>query len=190
MGLAPMLFGEFTGRLLTKYGHTPLLAVCFLLFAASCFYTAYFDTDVDFWHISVSRFMIGCALVFFITPLFALSVKDIPNPKLATATGIFHFVRAMVGGVGTSIFTTLWVRRSAYHHERVGENLTLFSRETTSYLDKLGEIGLHGEKALQQMNSALNQQSDILALNDCFYLMGWVFLALLVFLPFARSKKT
>jgi DHA2 family multidrug resistance protein len=189
MGLVPLLFSEFTGRLLTKYGQAPLLAICLLLFAVSCFYTAYFNTDVDFWHIGISRFLTGCALVFFITPLFSLSIKDIPNPKLATSTGIFHFVRAMVAGIGTSVFTTLWMRRSAYHHARVGENLTIFSRETTSYLGQLRDLGLHGEKALTQLNRVLQQQAEMLALNDCFYLMGWVFLALLFFLPFARRKK-
>jgi DHA2 family multidrug resistance protein len=166
-----------------------MLGICFVLFSISCFATAYFTTDVDIWHIGFSRFLLGCALLFFITPLFALSLQDVPGPKLASATGVFHFVRAMVGGVGTSIFTTMWIRRSAYHHATVGENLTIFSKETTSYLDTLSEIGLQGQKALAQMNVALEQQAELLAINDCFYLMGWVFLGLMIFLPFGRAKK-
>jgi MFS transporter, DHA2 family, multidrug resistance protein len=189
IGIAPVLLGELSGKLLTKYGHTLLLGVCFVLFSISCFYTAYFDTDVDIWHVAFSRFLLGCGLVFFITPLFALSVQGVPGPKLASSTGIFHFVRAMFGGVGTSVFTTMWIRRSAYHHATVGENLTVFSSQTTSYLDQLGTLGLHGQKALEQMNVTLDQQSDVLAINDCFFLMGWVFLGLLIFLPLGRTKK-
>jgi MFS transporter, DHA2 family, multidrug resistance protein len=190
IGIAPVCLGIFTGKLLTKYGHTPLLGLCFILFAISCFYTAYFDTDVDIWHVGFSRFLLGCALVFFISPLFALSTQDVPDPKLPSSTGLFHFVRAMVGGVGTSIFTTMWIRRSAYHHATVGENLTVFSQQTTSYLDRLGSLGLHGKKALAQMEVALEQQAEILAINDCFYLMGLVFLGLMIFLPFGRTKKS
>jgi DHA2 family multidrug resistance protein len=189
IGVAPLIFGKFSGKLTTKYGHTPLLGICFVLFAISCFFTAYFDTDVDIWHIGFSRFLLGCALLFFITPLFALSIQDVPEAKLASSTGIFHFVRAMVGGVGTSVFTTMWVRRSAYHHATVGENLTIFSPQTTSFFDKLGELGLHGQKAAAQMDVILEQQAEVLAINDCFYLMGWIFLGLLVFLPFGRTKK-
>jgi MFS transporter, DHA2 family, multidrug resistance protein len=189
MGVAPLIFGKLLGKLMTKYGHTLLLGICFVLFAISCFYTAYFDTDVDIWHIGFSRFLLGCALVFFITPLFALSLQDVPEPQLASATGIFHFVRAMVGGVGTSIFTTMWIRRSAYHHATVGENLTIFSPQTTSFLEKLGELGLRGQEALEQMNVILEQQAEMLAINDCFYLMGWIFLSLLIFLPLGRTKK-
>lgn len=189
IGIAPLIFGKFSGKLMTKYGHTILLGICFILFALSSFFTAYFDTDVDIWHIGFSRFLLGCALLFFITPLFALSLQDVPGPYLASATGIFHFVRAMVGGVGTSIFTTMWIRRSAYHHATVGENLTIFSPQTSSFFEKLGEQGLHGQKALEQMNVILDQQAQVLAINDCFYLMGWVFLSLLIFLPLGRTKK-
>jgi len=189
IGIIPLVFGELSGRLMNRYGHTILLGICFVFFAISCFYTAFFDTDVDIWHIGFSRFLLGAALLFFITPLFALSVQDIPSAKLPTATGIFHFVRAMVGGVGTSVFTTMWIRRSAYHHATVGENLTIYSPQTSSFLDQLNALGLHGKKGLEQLNVFLDQQADILAINDCFFLMGWIFLSLLILLPFGRTKK-
>jgi DHA2 family multidrug resistance protein len=189
IGILPFLFGPFMGHVINKYGTTILLAICCVLFAISCFYTAYFDTDVDIWHIGFSRFLMGCGLAFFITPLFALSVQDVPGHKLASAAGIFHFVRAMMGGVGTSIFTTMWIRRSAYHHARVGESLTPFSNETNSYLSQLNDLGLKGQKGLEQLNNALTQQADILSINDCFFLMGWIFLALLIVLPLGRKKK-
>ena len=64
-----------------------MLGLSFIFFSLSCFYTAYFDTDVDFWHIGLSRFMLGCGLVVFITPLFTLSARDVPQDKLASSTG-------------------------------------------------------------------------------------------------------
>lgn len=189
IGIAPFLLGPFMGNAVVKYGTTALLALCFVLFAISCFYTAYFDTDVDIWHIGFSRTLLGCALVFFITPLFALSVQDVPQEKLASATGIFHFVRAMMGGVGTSVFTTLWIRRSAFHHATVGESVTSYAPQTKSYLAQLDSLGLKGQKGLEQLNEALTQQADMLSINDCFFLMGWIFLALLLMLPLGRKKK-
>ncbi len=189
IGIAPFLVGPFMGKAVSKYGTTSLLAICFVLFAFSCFYTAYFDTDIDIWHIGFSRFLLGCAMVFFITPLFALSLQDVPSEKLPSATGVFHFVRAISGGIGTSIFTTLWIRRSAYHHATVGESLTPYSPQTSSYLNQLKEIGLQGKEGFAQLNAALTQQADMLSINDCFFLMGWVFLGLLLLLPLGRAKK-
>lgn len=189
IGIAPFLFGPFMGKAISRFGTQILLGVCFILFALSCFYTAYTDTNIDIWHIGFSRFLLGCALVFFITPLFALSLQDVPENKLASATGIFHFVRAMAGGIGTSIFTTMWIRRSAFHHERVGESLTAYSEQTKNYLIQLGDLGLKGEKGLAELNVALTQQADVLSINDCFFLMGWIFLFLLFALPLSKKKK-
>ncbi len=189
IGIAPFLLGPLMGKAVTRFGTTRLLGICFILFSFACFYTAFFDTDVDIWHVGFSRFLIGCALVFFITPLFSLSMRDVPSERLASATGIFHFVRAMSGGIGTSIFTTMWIRRSAYHHATVGENLTPYSNQTTAYLDKLGELGLQGESGLAQLNVALSQQADVLSINDCSFLMGWIFVVLLLVLPIGREKK-
>ncbi len=189
IGVTPFLIGPFMGKAMNRFGSVKLLSLCFILFALSCFYTAYFDTSVDIWHIGFSRFLLGCGLVFFITPLFALSVQDVSQKNLASSTGIFHFVRAMMGGVGTSIFTTLWTRRSALHHAFIGESVTSSSPQTTHYLEKLLNLGFSKEQALEQLNTTLTQQGRMLGINDCFLLMGWIFLVLLMFLPLSRSSK-
>jgi MFS transporter, DHA2 family, multidrug resistance protein len=189
IGIIPLMFSLSIAKLVNRFGTIRLLFISFCLFAFSCFYTAFFDTDVTIQLIGLSRMLLGCGLFFFITPLFSLSVLDIPQEKLPSATGIFHFVRAMVGGVGTSVFTTMWIRRTAYHHQIVGENLTAYSPQTQSYLSQLSELGLEGNGGLAQMNSILNDQAAMLAVNDCFWVMGWTFLALILFLPLGRSKR-
>ncbi|HEY2810951.1 MAG TPA: DHA2 family efflux MFS transporter permease subunit [Rhabdochlamydiaceae bacterium] len=189
IGIAPLLFSPWIGKLVTRFGPIPLLFISFMLFAFSCFYTAFFDTDVNLSIIELSRLFLGCGLYFFITPLFTLSMLDIEQEKLPSAAGIFHFVRAMVGGVGTSVFTTMWIRRTAYHHQIVGENLTPFSFQTDTFLSQLSQLGLHGKKALEQMNQILNDQAAMLAINDCFWVMGWTFIALIFFLPLGFKKK-
>ena len=130
----------------------------------------------------------GCGIIFFITPLFSLNVQDIATENLPSATGVFHFVRAMSGGIGTSIFDTLWIRRTSYHHERTGSALTLTSDMTNQFLSQLENLGITGKKALALLDVELVNQAAMLALNDCFYLMGWLFLLLTILLPFGRKK--
>ena len=189
IGIAPLLFANFSGKLVTKIGSIIPLAICFILFAISCFYTAYLDTDVDIYVIGFSRFLLGCALVFFITPLFSLSVRDLTEDKLASGTGMFHFVRAMMGGVGTAVFSTVWIRRSIYHHQVLGESVTPFAPQANMYFDKLNGLGIEGNQALEVMNRVVDNQAAVLAINDCFYLMGWIFLSLLILLPLGKRKK-
>lgn len=174
IGLFPLFFSGLIGKWIKKVGTTRFLAICFISFAISCFSTAYFNTDVDFWHIALSRFLLGFALLFFIVPLFSLSMQDLPLEKQPSAFGFFHYVRAMVGAVGTSLFTTLWIRRSAFHHS----NIAAYFQPNQEWT-----------KNLALTNQFIDQQSSVLSINDCFYLMGWIFVGLLFFLLFARKKK-
>lgn len=168
IGIMPLLFSGLVGKLNKRIGPLILLGVSFALFAASCFATAFLTTEVDIWHISFSRFLLGFGLLFFIVPLFAMSIQDMPNEKLPTATGIFHYVRAMVGGIGTSVFTTLWLRRGIFHHINVASSLN--------------HAPVHDQKTLAILNTAADVQASMLSINDCFYLMGWIFICLIPFL--------
>ena len=189
IGTIPLVFSLWIGKLITRFGTLKLLFVCFLLFFAACLYTAFLDTDVSLYIIGLSRLFFGCGLYFLVTPLFSMSTQDIAEVKLPSATGIFHFVRALSGGIGTSIFTTLWIRRSAYHHQTIGENLTPYSPLTTQYLDQLSDLGFTGNEKLEMLNTALNNQSAILAQNDCFWIMAWIFLGLILFLPCGMKRR-
>jgi DHA2 family multidrug resistance protein len=173
LGIAPVFLTMLTPKIMKKVGFLTTLLISFFIFGVSCFYTSFFTTEIDIIHIALSRFFFGIGFAFYINSLISLSVEDIPPEKLPSATGIFHFVRAMITGVGTSVFTTLWVRRTIFHHERVGESLTPFNPMTPQATDSA---------ALGLLNRALDKQAAILAINEAFYVMGWVFAGLIVVL--------
>lgn len=177
LGIAPFLFSMFVPRVIKSLGNLMTLMISFAIFMAACFYNAYFTTAIDVFHVSFARFFFGVAVIFYINPLISMSVKEIPNDRLPSATGIFHFVRSMVGGVGTAVFTTLFERRTIFHHERIGETMTYFNPIIPSPLD---------QKGLALLNIALDQQAAVLALNDAFFLMGWLFAGLIVLLALWR----
>jgi DHA2 family multidrug resistance protein len=193
-GIVPFTCSIFMGRIISRYGSLRPMIFGVICFVLSSFYPIQFDTNIDFFHVALSRFFFGIGVTLFVTPAFALSIQDISTPKLPSATGLFHFVRAMVGGFGTSIFTTLWDRRTIYHHQVLGEHTTAFSEQTQEMLSDLGQLGLQDKSGLAALNVIVDQQSSMLALNDCFYLMGWIFIALIPILSFfyfyqRRGKK-
>lgn len=179
IGFGPMLFSPFMGKITERYGSLRPLAVCVLFFSISSFITAFFDTDVDFWYVSFSRFVLGIGIALLASPLLALSVKDVPVEKLPSSTGIFHFIRAMFGGVGTSIFTTMWQRRTIYHHHTLTESITPYSPNADAFMNAITQYHIQGESQLTLMNEVLDNQAAVLALNDCFWVMAWLFLALI-----------
>jgi DHA2 family multidrug resistance protein len=117
------------------------------------------------------------------TTMIGISVEEIPSRSLPSATGIFHFVRAMVGGIGTSVFTTFWQRRTYFHHERLGSVLTPYNPMTPK---------ITSEETLQMLNDAVDQQAALLSINDAFYMMAWMFVGLILLLiswNFLKKKK-
>jgi len=174
LGIAPAIFSFLTPRIIAKIGNLPTLMICFTIFGSACFFTTfYFTPQVDIQVVSFSRFFFGFALVLYVPALFAMSILGIKTEKLPAAMGIFHFIRSMLGGVGTSIFVTLFQRRTIFHHERIGSTLTEYNP-------------LLPDMQLPLLNRALDVQAALLSLNDAFYLMGWLFMGLVALLAFWR----
>jgi DHA2 family multidrug resistance protein len=173
LGIGPIFLTMVSPRLINKFGYLLTLMASFVIFGIGCFLTTFFTTDIDLYHIALTRFIFGLGFVCYIGPLISMSVQHIAAQDLPNATGIFHFFRSMFGGIGTSVFTTLWLRRTYFHHERIGANLTPFNPVTPQAAD---------QASLAQLNNSLDKQAAILALNDAFYLMGWLFVGLVVLL--------
>jgi MFS transporter, DHA2 family, multidrug resistance protein len=173
LGIGPVLFCLMAPKIIDRIGNVMTLLISFVFFAVGCFYTAFFTTEVDVFHIAFSRFIFGCGFIFYLTPLFGMSVEGLQKAVLPNATGIFHFIRAMMGGVGTSVFTTIWIRRTIFHHQRIGESLTPFNPITPQVSD---------QPARELLNRALDKQAALLAMNDSFYLMTWLFVGLIILL--------
>ena len=170
LGLPPLLFFYLEPIIVKKIGDVYALTITFFIFAISCFYTSLvFTTNVDFFQIAFSRFLFGLGLILFIAPLLDLSAKEIPNTDLPSSTGLFHFIRALVGGVGTSVFTTIFYRRTIFHHERIGSALNLS-----------GTNLVETEQGNAILNNLVDQQASLLAINEVFYLMGFLFVGLIL----------
>ncbi|NNM44321.1 MAG: DHA2 family efflux MFS transporter permease subunit [Chlamydiae bacterium] len=180
LGIAPIFLSTFTPKITKRIGNVSTLLIGFAIFGFACFFSSFFDTDVDLFYISLGRFIFGIGFLYYITPLIGLSVRDIPEKELPNATGFFHFTRAMVGGIGTSVFVTLWERRTIFHHERIGATLTPFNPLLPEKQDAT---------SLALLNNSVDQQAAMLALNDAFYLMGWLFVGLILILVFWKWKN-
>lgn len=173
IGIGPILFSLFSPAVVKRLGNVLTLILGFVFFAIGCFYNSYFTPSVTIQHVAFARFLFGLALVFYVNPLIGLSVENIPVAELPNATGIFHFIRSLIGGIGTAIFKTIWERRTIYHHQTIGSSLTPFNPSTPQ---------IHSGSQLESLNTLTDQQAALLALNDTFYLMAWCFVIMLAFL--------
>jgi len=168
-----------------------LVGIAFL--AISCFYSATFNVEVNFARVAISRVFGGIGLALFLPPLLLLILGLCSEEEGIDGLTLFQCTRTLASGLGAPFFTTIWFRREAFYHTRLGSQLTLFSQQTAAFFSKLHPWHVQPATANAELNVALDKQAHSLALNDTFYLMGWIFvftiLLILTFRLFVKPKR-
>ncbi len=182
MGIFPILFVRYVAHLLDIYEPRYILMVCFLTLSGAYFYFYHFTPQVSLEIVAFSRFLFGIPIAFWLPSLSALTFAHIAKDKLPMATGVFHFIRMMSGGIGASLIVTLWERRSAFHQSVLVSTITPFDTEAHQATTELIETGFSSHQSIAMLYQEVLRQSLQLATNDVFYLscllsLGYVFVS-------------
>lgn len=169
------------------------LLIAIVLVAICNYQTMIFDVDVNFGRIALSRVIGGLGFALFLPPLFYLVLGAARREEKFQSLVLFQVARTLGCSIGLSIYATVWLRRGVFYHDRLGSEFTKFSQKTRDLFQQLKFFDLQGLKANEELERALERQSQSLALSDTFYLMYLITLALLliavVFYFFHRRKK-
>jgi len=180
------VLGAWIPILIHYKGYDPRipLAVALICLMISSYHTTTFNVHINFERIAISRILSGIGLALFLSPLFRLSVQTYPRNRTAECLNFFHITRLIGSGVGMGLFVTLWHRRQVFYYERLGSRLNEFSATTQNFLQQ-AQHALPGKKAYAKLSYFISRQATALALEDCFYLMSWMLLILLVLVIFS-----
>lgn len=188
MGIIPFFALYPVAKLMSRMSLKPLIALSFASYGLSLFYFTTFTTDVSFAEIAISRLYLGIGICFYLPPLMAISMAHLPNEKLSSATGIYHFFRIFAGGAGTSLFVTLWEQRTIFHHSNLTAFISPYIDNAKIMLQSLVNKGFTERQSLAELDVITNVQSSMLATNDVFWASGWIFALLLVFVFFFKKR--
>ena len=175
-----------------KFDLRKVITLSFLLFAIGLFYQANFTTDVSLRQIMFARFLQGFGLCIFFLPLVQLSMGEIPKEKYPSASGLFNFIRILVGsGFGTSLSIQVWTRLAIFHHARLGESITSYNPVTTEFYRSLEKYNpVFNENVTTRITEALvTQQAYMLATNDFIWLGAWMFIGLIPLLYLCKPVQ-
>ncbi|MCB1115714.1 MAG: DHA2 family efflux MFS transporter permease subunit [Chlamydiia bacterium] len=175
MGIVPFCTVLFVAKLMSRFPLKYLAATSFLIFGLSLLYASTFTTAVTFTDVALSRLYFGIGIGVWLAPLTAISFAHIGKDHLAMASGMFHFFRIMMGGVGTSIFVTFWARRATHHHSHLVDTINPFNPNSKALFSDLKGYGLIGKRALEKVDSIAWNQAYMLSTNDLFWMAGWTF---------------
>lgn len=192
IGIIPFLVSSQVGKYMGHFDLRVIISFSFFFFSMSFFYQSYFTTQVDLHTIMFTRFIQGFGVAIFFVPLVQLSLGEIPKQKYPSASGLFNFIRILVGsGFGTSLSIQLWTRLEIFHHSRLAESVTSYSPITTEFYRTLGNKSpdFTPNVITNIIDKQVEQQAFMLATNDLAWIGGWMFILLIPLLYLCKSIK-
>jgi DHA2 family multidrug resistance protein len=192
IGIIPFFLSTLVGRYMTRFDLRLISSLSFFLFSLGFFYQTTFTTQVDLYTIMWTRFLQGFGVSIFFLPLVQLSLGEIPREKYASASGIFNFIRILVGsGFGTSLSIQLWTRLEIFHHARLSESVTSYRFVTNEFYQKLANTNpmFFPDVTHRILDRQVEQQAYMLSTNDLAWLGAWLFIGMIPLLFLCKRVK-
>ncbi|WP_075883154.1 DHA2 family efflux MFS transporter permease subunit [Candidatus Protochlamydia sp. W-9] len=192
IGIIPLFLSSTIGKNVSRFDPRIMTTFSFISFGLTFFWFSELTPSVSLFKLMLPRFFQGIGLSFFFIPLVTISLSPIPNHELAGASGIFNFIRLIAGGgFGTALYVTLWDRREIFHHSRLTEATTIYDPLTWEFYENLKQsLSLSQPESNLILEDLLSAQSYLLAVNDVFWLTGWVFLACIPLIWLCKKNTT
>jgi MFS transporter, DHA2 family, multidrug resistance protein len=180
-GIVLLLMMPIVGRLTSHIQARWLIATGWICMAVALFYCAdQIDLFVSFKFALWLRTVQVVGIGFLFVPITAAGYIGIPPEKGSSVSGMINFMRNIGGSIGTSVVTTMLVRRAQYHQQILIGHLT---PDTPAYRLALGAVGskiAHSglqakdarDQAIARFYQLVQRQSGALCYMDVFWILG------------------
>ncbi len=196
-GIVVILFLPLVGQLVSRYDARWLIALGFVVLAASMFHMARtLYPGIDFRTAVLLRMYQAVGLAFLFVPINTIVYAGIPSEKNNAVSGIVNLSRNMGGDVGIAFVTTLIARRSQFHQARLAEDVapgSAVAARLEGIARGLVHAGSSSAEAARQAYGAiyrqLVQQAQTLAYLDALYVLAWFTLAMVPLVLLTRRVR-
>jgi MFS transporter, DHA2 family, multidrug resistance protein len=121
----------------------------------------------------------GCSMVILST----VSLSSMTPANMTAAAGLYTLVRRVSGNIAYAVLATLLERRSQIHRAILSGNISNLNSATRAYTDnassRLMSLGYSSPtfriRELAMANGILDRQSTMMAYDDAFTLLFWLF---------------
>ena len=178
-GLALLVVMPMAGQAVSRFPARNLIAMGFVLFAVSYFYTAtHLSLLISFGFSSWLRVLQIVAIPFVFISVTTAAYFGIPSEKNNQVSGLINFVRNIGGSILISLTNALVTERAQWHQEALSKNLTPTGRNYQQQIDALRHTfdnmagkanGLH--LAQGQIYQQMQAQTEALAYVDVYYVL-------------------
>jgi len=196
-GVVLLVMMPITGRLTSKIQARYLIALGWLCLAVGLFYSSHkIDLTISFGFATWLRIAQVVGIGFLFVPITAAGYIGIPSEKGNSVSGIINFMRNIGGSIGTSLVTTLIIRRSQYHQQilvgHITPDMPAYHSSLRSLSSDIAHSGLRAadahNQAVARFYNLIDQQAHVLSYMDTFWVLG-AFCSLMFLLAFFLKKN-
>jgi len=196
-GIASLFAMIFVGNLIGKIDTRLLVLVGILLNILSMVLLVVINPTVDFWYLTDSRILQGFGLGFLFVPITVAAYTRIQPKDMGQATGLFNLLRNEGGSVGIALSATVLARRAQFHQLHLAEHITKFDNNVTQALSSIAH-GIFPHAGVDPVTTKaiatgllygqVQRQAYFLAFSDVFWMLLWIFVALIPFVLLLKGK--
>lgn len=171
------IVGQLTTRVESRY----LIMTGWLALALAMSYSALrIDLLISFGAAASLRVLQVIGLGFLFVPITLVAYLGMPADKSNSVAGIVNFMRNIGSSVGTSVVTTLTVRRAQFHQvhlvSRMSADNPTFEAQVTSLARRLADAGLGAYEGRRQAYArfyrTVQNQAQTLAYIDTYWFLA------------------
>jgi DHA2 family multidrug resistance protein len=174
-----------------------IIAIGLLGFAFSLWLSSYLTPDWGFAELLIPQLVRGLSIMLCIVPSVGLALSDFSGPELRYASGLFNLMRNLGGAIGIAVVNTWLQDNTRIQALRFGEALAQSGRAAqdavvalASRLSTVTPDPAHAKLMAQALfGRIVEREATVVAFDEVFRLMSWMFLAALVLVPFCRPAK-
>lgn len=198
LGLLLGLTAPFAGHFSDKYGGKIPAIIGLILLAFTLYQYSFLSYLTERAQIMSPLYLRGFAMGLIFSPLTTIAISEIPNTKMAQASGLINIIRQLGGSFGVAVFGTVLTRQTIIHAANYSQQLNQYSEVYRNTILKLqmfttnvngGSAGEVSSKANIILGQFVQEQAFIQGVSDVFLLAAIIVLISVIPVFFLKKIK-
>lgn len=194
-GASQFMIAPLAGKMAAKMPDKRLMLIIGLLgFAIGCHLNGYLTPDSRFYEFLLPQVFRGASLMFCFIPINEMALGTMSPSDVQNASGLYNLTRNIGGAVGLAIINTSISDNTKRFANILGSHIVPTDAKIHHMHELFKQIFsmkvAHPElTSLAMIQQLLNRDAFIIALNNAFLALSWLFLATVILVPFFEPPK-
>jgi len=196
-GLGSFVMMPVVGFLMSKIEARRLLGAGILIATYAFWQFSHLSLDVGYWNFFWPLIIQGSAMGFLFVPLTTITNSPIPNNEMGNATSLFNLMRNIGASIGIASVTTIQARHAQVHTNVLGRHVDVYNPQAQSLIQQLtsammargADLATATKQAYGAVFGMVQQQASIMAYNDVFAFLTFLFAMMFPLIFLMRKPK-